>query len=141
MSYVLDNAPGQIPVFGVDAVMEAANGMTLAVIIQDIGNIEYTGERVAAKDGEGKDVARVYFNRDWKSCTINCWPVGATEAAARALDVLFKQGAMLRITASTRYPQLVDWWRVTQCQNIASNTDRKMVSLSLEESISKAWPA
>ena len=137
-TYTVDAAANSVPVFGNDIVIETADGVELGIIVQDISNIEYTGERVTAKDGEGKDVARIYFNRDFKGFSLTGWPVGADESAAIAVDVLFKHGTKLKIS-STRHPQLAGFWRVTQAQKTASNTDKVMVSITLEESIEQDW--
>ena|SRR6187399_1196980 len=139
-SYELDHSAGHVPVFGNDMILETADGVDLAMIVQDISNIEYTGERVTAKDGEGKDQARIYFNRDYRGFSLNGWPVGADEAAAIAVDVLFKLGTILKVKTSTRHPQLAGiFFRVTQAQKTASNTEKVMVSLTLEESIQQSW--
>jgi len=139
MSFEIDHAPGQLPVYGVDLIIKTSASAVLGVIVQDISNIEYTGERVTAKDGQGKDVARIYYNRDYKSFTLNCWPVGTDETEAIGVDTLFKHGTIIEVSASATYPALIGFWRVTQAQTTGSNTDKKMVSLSLEESIKKSW--
>ena len=139
-SYQLDHAPDHVPVFGNDMVLETADGVDLAIVIQDISNIEYTGEQVSAKDGEGKDQATIYYNRDRRSFSLNGWPVGSTEAEAIAVDVLFKIGTILKVRASTRHPQLAGiFFRVDQAQKTASNTDKVMVSLILKESHRQSW--
>ena len=139
MSYEIDHGPGQVPVFGVDVVViETADGVNWPVLVNDI-TYQYTGEKVVAKDGLGEDVARIYYNREVKTCTINCWPVAADEAAAWAVDTVFKHGTLLRIDVAARHPALVGFWRVTDLPNTANNTDRKTVALSLEWSIKQTW--
>lgn len=142
-SYVIDAASGHVPIYGIDPVVMKLGSADppWGVQVQDIGNIEFTGERVTAKDGDGKDVARIYFNRDYLSLTLNCYPIGLDEDAAALVESALKQGAIIEITSAPKHPTLVKFWRVTSCQNVASNTDKKMIALGLEESINQEWPA
>ncbi len=140
MSYSID-ANTNVPVFGVAAITikTASGSVDLGLMVETL-TINFVGERIAAKDGLGTDVARVYFNRDRKVLTLNGWPFGADETAAIAIDVLFKHGALLQITASPKYPALIGFWRVSgDVQNNGSNVDRKTVSIPLEEAINQSW--
>jgi len=138
MSYVID-ADANIPVFGVDVVViQTAEDTAWPVLVNDI-SYQYTGEKVVAKDGLGEDVARIYYNREVKTCTINCWPFAATEEEGWLVNTVLKHGTLIKIDSAARHPGLVGFWRVTDCPNSANNTDKKTVSLSLEWSIKQTW--